>query len=140
MPLRCQDGAVNGRRRQLVLLVGDGPVLDLVALIGLTSHGGGITALGTLRNAGSILAGWAAATLVVRPQAQPAMGRLLLTSARGVSGCVFLRAAGVGRELDNSYLPFWAAALALTVTLLAPWHHLTHLLIRERPEPLGDRA
>ena len=131
---------MSSRRRQLVLLVGDAPVLDLVALIGLASHGAGVTALGVLRNAGSILAGWAAATLAVRPYARPAMARLLLTSALGVSGCVFLRAAGVGRELDSSYLPFWAAALALTVALLAPWRRLTHLLIREHPEPLGDRA
>ena len=107
-----------------VLVVGDGLVLILWAVLGLLHHTGGVSARGLFRDAGPILIGWYAAALAFGLYTRSGLGRFVLTWAVGISAGVLLRAIALHRTGNADELAFWGVTLAVTLALLAAWRGL----------------
>jgi hypothetical protein len=130
--------SVRSRARP-TLVVGDIAALALFAPLGLMSHEEGITAAAVLRNAGPIVVGWLAASLLLRTYAVgggTARGRTIATWAAGVSAGVVLRGVLLGRSLGESQVTFLLVTLIVTGTLLAAWRLLWARLSR-RADGIG---
>ena len=100
-----------------VLVIGDGLVLILWAVLGLLHHTGGVSARGLFRDAGPILIGWYAAALVFGLYTRSGVGRFVLTWAVGISAGVVLRAFALHRTWNADEFAFWGVTLAVTLAL-----------------------
>lgn len=134
--LRESDATSARARAHPALVVGDVAALALFAPLGLVSHDEGITAAAVARNAGPLVVGWLAASLLLRTYGVAggdARGRTIATWAVGVTAGVVLRGILLGRTLGESQVTFLLVTLTVTGVLLAAWRLVWAHLSRRRP-------
>jgi hypothetical protein len=114
-------------RARPALVAGDIAALALFAPLGLVSHDEGITAAALARNAGPVVVGWLAASMLLQTYAVAggtARGRTVATWAVGVTAGVVVRGFLLGRSLGESQVTFLLVTLSVTGVLLAAWRLL----------------
>ena len=122
-------------RSRPTLVIGDIAALCLFAPLGLLSHDEGITAAAVARNAGPIVVGWLAASVLLQTYAVgggTARRRTVATWAVGVTAGVVLRGILLGRSVGEAQVAFLLVTLSVTGVLLGAWRLLWARLARRR--------
>lgn len=120
-----------------VLAAGDAVAFVLFAAIGLASHDEGITAAGIVRNAGPVLAAFAAVAPFARTYTRPGIRSLLVTWAIAVPAGVVIRAIALDRPADGSQVTFGIVTMIATAVLLLAWRGIAAAASRARSSEIS---